>query len=661
MDVDNRLSKHSIEHALDLEHALNSEDHSSEPEVQPENLMLDDNRPNGEEEKYDPEILTSIIIQLRATLAKMTHERDESNEALAEAGHKYASLEAKTADLAEMLTQEKERGITLEAERDQAVQSAKENEEQVNMLRAKVEESRRGVMRLQAESRRVSTQITKSNGPLPLDLSAPARSPGLASPFSATTNKRQSFQVGPRPLLSGQGHRRISSMSDPGMAHEGDAPPVPPMPPLPVPLGVDGLPPSPATHTFSSGSGPDLTSAQAKANWRRVSMIVKKRDLRSQSPPNSNTLAPAPPNGHQRSISPPVPNSDAIAAEVELLKSELNAMKKELETVTRDLEEANDAKEAADACAKALREFIAEQSIGVVEDPPAPTSSSQQMGRRGSSSSSQRGWGDPAVNSPGRSLKGIKLPPLPTDNNIPEEVASSNTQAKAKGSWSLGLWKEKIPDASLMLGAGGLFASASPTPGSTATMTDPNGTSSGATPLTSFVSSWTRGVTSTASATASTMVTPGQNSSNPETVSIASSSGDGGPSLTATPPTTGLRKFSFFSSKAAPPVAAPATNAPVASAVPSSARSSQMDVQSLSGNRSVGLTSMSESTTTTEEPVSPKSHGGDAELGFTSVVLSDGNEGQDHDGQTLEISHNKMQGDATPTMANTAVGPLKHM
>ncbi|KAG9004025.1 hypothetical protein FRB94_002734 [Tulasnella sp. JGI-2019a] len=663
--MDNRHSKHSIDLAVDLEHALNNEEHNdSEHGLHQENHMMNDkNQPDGDEERYDPEILTSIIIQLRATLVNMTHERDESNEALAAAGHKYAALEAKTADLSELLTLEKDRCAALEVERDHALHSAKENEEQVNMLRAKVEESRRGVMRLQAESRRVSTQNhgAKSNGPLPLDLSSPARSPVFASPFTPGANKRQSFQVGPRPLLSGQGHRRISSMSDPGQSPGGDVPPVPHMP---IPLSSDGLPPSPVTHTFGSGSE-SQTADQAKANWKRASLMAKKRDPRDQSP--SNGLAPAgAADSGRRSASPPTANSVALAAELEVLKSELTVTKKELETVTRDLAEAHDAKEAADALAKTLREFIAEQSIGLADDPPAPSSSSQHN-MPGSSSSSIHGWGDPAsVTSPGVGLRGIKLPPLPTDSDIPEEPASKAQPVKAKGAWSLGLWKDKTPDTSSVSGGGGLFtSSASPTPGTTAPIADPNrnGPSPAATPLTSFVSSWTRGVNSNNPVSSSAMGA----SSNSETVSIASSSGSAGPSHTATPPVaTGLRKFSFFSSKSVPQAPTGAASPPVAPPLPP-ARSPPTDTQSL-GTTSIGLNSIS-SSATTDEPVSPKSNGGDNdEMGFTSVVLADGNEegvnGQSHGerdvGQTLEISHSKIQGDATPTMANMSTVPLSH-
>lgn len=251
------------------------------------------------------------------------------------------------------------------------------------MLRAKVEESRRGVMRLQAESRRMSTQLQsgKPSGPLPLDLTSPtgSRSPGFTSGFP--TSKRSSFQlpqgnhfsIGSRPGTNG-GHRRISSMSDPGSA---DGPQRQDSTGLPQITGIDGLPPSPVTHTFSE---PQAISGRTN----RQSLMTGWRDT-----------------------SPPSPSALATYAELDSLRSELVVMKKELDAVKRDLAESDDAREAADACAKALREFIAEHGIG---ERPSPQAT------RPTSSSSSAGSGALAQ-SPRRSLQGIRLPPLPTDES----------------------------------------------------------------------------------------------------------------------------------------------------------------------------------------------------------------------------------------------------
>ncbi|KIO29910.1 hypothetical protein M407DRAFT_161133 [Tulasnella calospora MUT 4182] len=510
----NRESVSSIQLALELEHELDDGEHhppsprSSSQQKGSNNMSAVDPLSTTE---YDSEVLTSIIIQLRADLAKITQERDESNQALAESGHKFAALEAKAADLEELFEAEKKRADKAEAERDEALKNAQENEEQVNLLRAKVEESRRGVMRLQAESRRMSTQTVKT-GPLPLDLSAAAgaRSPGLVSGFSNTA-KRASFQLPPpsafgsqsqpssRPM--GMGHRRISSLSDPG---PNATPPTPNRSSTladPVNL-VDGLPPSPVTHTFEDIKTGDGTTIKTK----RLSLVAK----RDQSPPG-------------------LPPASVLTAELDSVRGELSNTKKELETVKHELAEAVDKREASDACIKALREFIAEQAIGE-SSAAAPSSSSVK------DDASTRSFD--AMRSPTVSLKGLRLPPLPTEADIPEEAASSTGPRKA--GWGLRLWN-----------------SAATTPGSeasapAATPQVPASSSSAAatpaaTPLTSFVSSWTRSVSggsqASASSTATTQpATPAQ----PEPASAA--------------PTTGLRKFSFFG-KAPTSVPAPATNA----------------------------------------------------------------------------------------------------
>lgn len=130
-----RESTHSIVLALELEHQLANEDHELSPIKEAMSTATitgaADLPPLTDGEQYDPEILSSIVVQLRATLARVTQERDESNEALVEAGNKNATLEARAADLTELLEAETERSAKLEAERDQAIKTAQEAEEQV--------------------------------------------------------------------------------------------------------------------------------------------------------------------------------------------------------------------------------------------------------------------------------------------------------------------------------------------------------------------------------------------------------------------------------------------------------------------------------------------------------------------------------------------------
>ena len=263
-------------------------------------------------------------------------------------------------------------------------------------------------MRLQAESRRISTQLPPS-GPIPLDL----RSPSLAT---SKASKRASFQppqtpTALRPLTTG--HRRISSLSDPGPHPDTIA-----SPPPDVVNIIDGAPPSPATHTFAESRNGDGSVIKTK----RLSLLQVRRE---PSPPPS--------------------------LEVEALKAELINARKEVEYAKRDAIEANDRREASEACIKALREFIAEQALGMQDD-----DASVAEGRE----------------SPVKGLKGLMLPPLPSENTAQEEVQP------AKKGWGLRLWSQPATPA------------LEPAP---AEVVSPSATS---TPLTSFVSSWTRSVSS---------------------------------------------------------------------------------------------------------------------------------------------------------------------
>lgn len=138
MSATNRESVSSIQLALELEHQLDDHEHAHDqtPETMSSAVTAPTSVEDMPQEAYDPEVLTSIIIQLRASLATVTNERDEANEALADAGHKHASLEAKAADLEELLDTERKRAEKAEVERDQALKLAQENDEQVSNLAA---------------------------------------------------------------------------------------------------------------------------------------------------------------------------------------------------------------------------------------------------------------------------------------------------------------------------------------------------------------------------------------------------------------------------------------------------------------------------------------------------------------------------------------------
>lgn len=83
----------------------------------------------------DPEILAHIVTQLRQSLTEMTNERDDLVKMLAHAN----SQEAIVKDALQLMS---EKATQAEEELGEAKKKMKEDEEQILLLRAKVEESR---------------------------------------------------------------------------------------------------------------------------------------------------------------------------------------------------------------------------------------------------------------------------------------------------------------------------------------------------------------------------------------------------------------------------------------------------------------------------------------------------------------------------------------
>ncbi|KAK7061132.1 hypothetical protein VNI00_000868 [Paramarasmius palmivorus] len=177
----------SIDLSLELERQLESESLPSSP-------ANADTHPAPTRDSLDPQVLAHIVMTLRQSLAEMTKERDDLLALL-------ASAHTKEAEINDALQHMTDKATGMEEELTEARKKMKDDEEAISMLRTKVEESRRGLMRLQTENRRQSMQ--------PIDLSR-ASIPLLGSPPSS---KRASFT----PLTgSGRanGHKRGTSVSD---------------------------------------------------------------------------------------------------------------------------------------------------------------------------------------------------------------------------------------------------------------------------------------------------------------------------------------------------------------------------------------------------------------------------------------------------------------
>lgn len=299
-------SPYGIEFPLDL-----ADDHSGVPDSYEGVIAL------------DPDVLASLVIQLRTNLLSTQTEltltkaeREELITALAIAQTKISDLKFEKedvrkamADIKALNEKESERAHTLENELGEALRKVQESEEAISMLRSKVEESRRALMRLQSEQNRRMSQLT-----------APSPMPMIASPFATSTT----FDGLPRTPVPGTAGfpKRLST---PGglSAYSGQS------------LLLNAPPKGRNVHTRRSSISETDTSndenslsQQQERAARRQSMYVR---------PMESLLNP-------------------LGAELEGLRQELVAARMELDDTQARLKEEREAREASDVCIKALKE-----------------------------------------------------------------------------------------------------------------------------------------------------------------------------------------------------------------------------------------------------------------------------------------------------------------
>lgn len=129
----------SIDLSLELERQLNMESpvasSSYEDIAHAEKVAAADSYEEQHYNKPDPDVLAHIVTHMRKSLADMTKERDELVRMLANAN----SQEANTKDALQLMT---EKATSAGEELDIAKKKIREDEEQIVLLRAKVEESR---------------------------------------------------------------------------------------------------------------------------------------------------------------------------------------------------------------------------------------------------------------------------------------------------------------------------------------------------------------------------------------------------------------------------------------------------------------------------------------------------------------------------------------
>ncbi|KAJ3481153.1 hypothetical protein NLI96_g7853 [Meripilus lineatus] len=316
-NINDSARPHSIDLTLELEQQLDDESTPSSPA-----FPQSHSRPHS----LDSHVLASLVTQLRISLADTSRERDELTAMLSETQSNEASMKDALHNLAEKC-------VRLETELSASQEKNREDADAISMLRGKLEDSRyvslscvlwvfrlpwssrRALMRLQTENRRTSQIIDIGRG-LP--------SPSIGAPPS----KRSSFiPLQTSTAVAGRvnAHRRISSVSEPGNASVG--------------LNLDGgaWPSSPPPTTSEFGQHPPPTSSNRRQSgfWARP-----------------------------LSLQPDLPTT-VDSTELEEMRKELQTVKDQLDEAKSELAEAQEAQEASETCVKALRTFIAENSIGM--------------------------------------------------------------------------------------------------------------------------------------------------------------------------------------------------------------------------------------------------------------------------------------------------------
>ncbi|KAJ7281862.1 hypothetical protein C8J57DRAFT_1463912 [Mycena rebaudengoi] len=142
---------YSIDLSLELERQLDMESlpptpapprDPPTPQPHPQSLQMPLQMPD-----IDPHVLAHIIGELRHQLTDLSRERDDLL-ALLSAAH------TKEAELKDALQHITDKAMDMDEALSEARRKTKDDEEAIKLLRTKVEESRRGLMRLQSESRR---------------------------------------------------------------------------------------------------------------------------------------------------------------------------------------------------------------------------------------------------------------------------------------------------------------------------------------------------------------------------------------------------------------------------------------------------------------------------------------------------------------------------
>jgi hypothetical protein len=431
--------------------------------------------PTKPSEPSPPPDLDALIAELRASLA--------SSQTLLTT---QATRLAKLTDVETELAQLKDQYAFLAAAKD-AVQTQLQEEtkrremaeENVELLRGQVEQARRGVgiLQKQEQERKRLSLLPSSGAGLGLmgtgDLEEVlADSGGKETVGTTRANKRAS-------MLVGRAQRRTSAQSEAGDGLSLGAGPSMPSAVSPNP----NAPRAGGLRELRLGSGTTTITGHTATSPAPTSTIFFE----------DSTPHPVPPSlTHRSSLTPSSGQpftGDNIPTPLSPANTEEARLRAELAAVRAQLAEAEESREASEACLKALREFMA-------------------------AGGSEGGAAEEDL------LKTIRLPPLPTDKDADESHLLPTDSAK-KGGWGFKLWKQgpaspastTVEPPATPAPTGGFSpagsvrgtmtpkVSPSPSPGELPTEGLIHALPASSTPLGSIVSGWTKGVMSASSTT----------------------------------------------------------------------------------------------------------------------------------------------------------------
>ncbi|KAN0061583.1 hypothetical protein ACQY0O_006430 [Thecaphora frezii] len=453
----------------------------------------------------DSTALKAIVGTMRLEMSKREHTIAQLREEIDEVKTSHSIILHRSAEWKDELELLRTRVPALEAELQQEKEARELEADRVKDLRLRAEESRRAIMRLQGDQgaarAKAKSDNRRSMGPGVLASWVPPGSSGgrdEQEDAELKRSKRASLAFGPNASLNvggRPGHRRTASGSRSVSANSriGDAADEPDEPTSPTlqqnanglrglrlsgtSLGPHGLslhPPTASVDEANSNPGSRRSSmhsngmrsprlsgveqladgegAQAAASTR-LSVPSSAASIRNMLALTSPALSPAIASSNG-CTSPILEDGEDGASRAQAaaasdlatalhstssdlqLEADLKAKDIEVERLNREMremrnkmEEAIEARLASEACLKALREFIANHDAAADASEP-----SDQGGANGEQRSSV-GAG---------LLRGVKLPPLPTDD-IADDAADAGPSRRDSKQASIGGWSMKLP------------------------------------------------------------------------------------------------------------------------------------------------------------------------------------------------------------------------